>query len=100
MENSSKTDWNKLATMTDDEIDTSDQAELTDAFFADAKLRLPPVAVASAVVDGINRFIRDGLIPRGLMDQSRYESEVGLSQLKHDIARAIAEGWKTSEVHR
>ena len=98
MASSSKTDWTKLASMADDDVDTSDQPELTDVFFAKAKLRLPPRVLENAVVDGINRFIRDGLIPRGLLDQSRYESEEGLGQLKNDIARAVAEGWKTSGV--
>ncbi|MBZ8181116.1 BrnA antitoxin family protein [Oscillatoria salina] len=39
--NTSKTDWKKLETMTDDEIDYSDIPPLTDEFFARAKVRLP-----------------------------------------------------------
>lgn len=37
----SKTDWDRLRAMSDDEIDTSDIPELDDAFFANARLRLP-----------------------------------------------------------
>lgn len=98
MANSSKTDWDKLADQADEDIDLSEQPELTDPFFAKAKLRVPPIVLENAVVDGINRFIQDGLIHRGLLDPGRYESDPGLSQLKHDIARAVADSWKTSGV--
>ena len=37
----SRTDWDRLAKMTDEEIDYSDIPPLTDAFFARAKLVLP-----------------------------------------------------------
>jgi uncharacterized protein (DUF4415 family) len=37
----SGTDWDKLATMVDEEIDTSDIPKLGDDFFARAELRVP-----------------------------------------------------------
>ena len=37
----SETDWAKVEAMTDEEIDTSDIPPLDEAFFANAKLRLP-----------------------------------------------------------
>jgi uncharacterized protein (DUF4415 family) len=37
----SKTNWERIDQMTDEEIDTSDIPPLDDAFFANAKLRLP-----------------------------------------------------------
>jgi len=37
----SRTDWRKLATATDDRIDTSDIPELGDNFFREARLRMP-----------------------------------------------------------
>jgi uncharacterized protein (DUF4415 family) len=37
----SRTDWERLARMTDDEIDTSDIPELGDEFFGNARLVLP-----------------------------------------------------------
>ncbi len=37
-----KTDWKRLAEMTDKDIDTSDIFELGDRFFRKAKLRCPP----------------------------------------------------------
>ncbi len=41
MKHTSRTDWDRLNTMTDDEIDYSDIPPLTDTFFARAKLVLP-----------------------------------------------------------
>jgi uncharacterized protein (DUF4415 family) len=41
LKNSSKTDWERIDQLTDQEIDTSDIPPLDDAFFANAKLRLP-----------------------------------------------------------
>ena len=37
----SKTDWKRLSEMDDKDIDTSDIPELDDAFFQNAKLRVP-----------------------------------------------------------
>lgn len=37
----SRTDWNALEAMTDEEIDYSDIPPLTDEFFENAKLRIP-----------------------------------------------------------
>lgn len=37
----SRTDWDRLASMTDDEIDYSDIPPLTDDFFEHAELRMP-----------------------------------------------------------
>jgi len=39
--NTSETNWDKLRSMDDDEIDTSDIPELGDDFFARAELRVP-----------------------------------------------------------
>jgi uncharacterized protein (DUF4415 family) len=38
---SSKTDWTRLESMTDEEIDTSESKPLDEKFFANAKLRMP-----------------------------------------------------------
>jgi len=37
----SKTDWQRVMNMADEEIDTSDIPELTDDFFKNARVRLP-----------------------------------------------------------
>ncbi|MBK9053849.1 MAG: BrnA antitoxin family protein [Chloroflexi bacterium] len=39
--NSSRTDWERVDAMTDEEIDYSDIPPLDDAFFTHARLRLP-----------------------------------------------------------
>lgn len=41
MNKSSKTDWKRLSTMKDKNIDTSDIAELDDDFFHNAELKAP-----------------------------------------------------------
>jgi len=41
MKKTSRTDWDRLASMKDDEIDYSDVPPLTDAFFERAQLRIP-----------------------------------------------------------
>ncbi len=42
MNNASKTDWKRLAEMEDKDIDTSDIPELSDAFFKEAEVKVPP----------------------------------------------------------
>ncbi|NEO26090.1 MAG: BrnA antitoxin family protein [Kamptonema sp. SIO4C4] len=51
MNNTSKTNWNKIDAMTDEDIDTSDIPPLTEEFFAKAQLRQPqsPVQVTVEV---------------------------------------------------
>lgn len=41
MKKTSRTDWDRLASMQDDEIDYSDVPPLTDTFFERAVLRIP-----------------------------------------------------------
>lgn len=41
MKTSSKTDWERLAKMEDEDIDTSEIPELDDTFFQNAELRVP-----------------------------------------------------------
>lgn len=41
LKNPSETNWERIDQMADEEIDTSDIPPLDDAFFANAKLRLP-----------------------------------------------------------
>ena len=59
----SETDWAKVEAMTDEEIDTSDIPPLDEAFFANAKLRLPkgkvPVVI-SVDADVIEWFKAQG----------------------------------------
>ena len=49
LKNTSQTNWAKLETMTDEEIDTSDIPPLGEKFFATARLRMPRGKVAVTV---------------------------------------------------
>lgn len=49
MKTTSQTNWAKLETMTDEEIDTSDIPPLDEKFFANARLRMPRGKVAVTV---------------------------------------------------
>ncbi|MBD1807740.1 hypothetical protein H6F98_20140 [Microcoleus sp. FACHB-SPT15] len=57
MSNTSKTDWARVDAMTDEDIDTSDIAPLSEEFFAKAKWRIPePNELASNVLNLQHRF--------------------------------------------
>ncbi|CAN5321354.1 hypothetical protein BH10ACI1_BH10ACI1_20100 [soil metagenome] len=49
LKNTSQTNWAKLESMTDEEIDTSDIPPLDEKFFANARLRMPRGKVAVTV---------------------------------------------------
>ncbi len=51
MSSTSGTDWARIDAMTDDDIDTSDIPPMTEAFFANAKLRMPKVSLATISVN-------------------------------------------------
>ena len=55
-ESTSQTNWAKLETMRDEEIDTSDIPPLGERFFANARLRMPrgKVAVTVSVDEDVN----------------------------------------------
>jgi uncharacterized protein (DUF4415 family) len=50
MSNTSKTNWDRIDAMPDDEIDTSDIPPLTDEFFSNAKLRMPSSSSATVSI--------------------------------------------------
>jgi uncharacterized protein (DUF4415 family) len=51
MNNTSRTDWDRIDAMSDDEIDTSDIPPLTDRFFSKAKLRMPSSELATVAIN-------------------------------------------------
>lgn len=66
----SKTNWAKLETMTDEEIDTSDIPPLDEKFFANARLRMPHGKVAVTVSvekDVVDWYQEQGEESRALM---------------------------------
>ncbi len=57
LKNTSQTNWAKLETMTDEEIDTSDIPPMDEKFFADARLRMPKGKVA--VMVSVDKDVND-----------------------------------------
>ena len=51
MKKDSKTDWKRLSSMTDEQINTDDIAGLDDAFFRDAQLKTPPKQPVTLRID-------------------------------------------------
>ena len=51
MNNTSKTDWERIDAMSDEDIDTSDIPPLSVEFWAKAKLRIPKQITASVQID-------------------------------------------------
>ena len=51
LKNLSKTNWERVEAMTDEEIDTSDIPPLDEAFFANARLRMPKKVSVTLNVD-------------------------------------------------
>ena len=53
-----------------------------------------PEVLEHAISDGINVFVRDVLIRRGLIDEDRYESETAeLLKFKYAVAEKVAALW-------
>ncbi|MCU0570763.1 MAG: BrnA antitoxin family protein [Oculatellaceae cyanobacterium Prado106] len=50
MSNTSRTDWDRIDAMSDEDIDTSDIPPLSDEFFAKAKLRMPSSSLATVAI--------------------------------------------------
>jgi uncharacterized protein (DUF4415 family) len=50
MSNTSRTNWDKIDAMTDDDIDISDTPQLTEEFFLKAKLRMPTTSISKVAV--------------------------------------------------
>jgi uncharacterized protein (DUF4415 family) len=65
---STQTDWQRLATLSDDEIDTSDIAELDETFFNQAKLRQLPQETLKLQLDSD--------VVEWLIQQSQYQSKI------------------------
>ena len=50
MSDTSRTNWDQIDAMTDDDIDTSDIPPLTEEFFSKAKLRMPSHLISRVAV--------------------------------------------------
>ncbi|UBF24531.1 hypothetical protein K9N68_22960 [Kovacikia minuta CCNUW1] len=79
MNNSSRTDWERIDAMADEEIDTSDIPPLDESFFATAKLRMPR---KSKSTNSMNHTLNlsEGLYAR-LRDTAHRHGLPGIEQL-------------------
>lgn len=58
------------------------------------RVETDPEILGSAINDAINVFVREVLIPRGLVNEEAYFNDSELDALKHNIAKHWAERWK------
>jgi len=67
---------------------------------ASQKIRNNVEVLHDAIVDGINRFLREVLIERGLLDGSKLEGSTAddLDELKHAVASRVAASWETCDI--
>jgi len=49
-----------------------------------------------AINDGINRFVREGLIASGLVDTDAYDANRELDELRRRVTHEVAEKWEVS----
>lgn len=62
------------------------------------RVELDPDTVAIAMNDAINVYIRDVLIPRGVVNKELYDGDMRLIELKHQVAEYWAYRWRESWV--
>jgi len=63
------------------------------------EIRTDPEILQHAISDGINRYVRDVLIPEGIVDERRYEQlSRELIPRKHAICTAVAASWEVSQI--
>ncbi len=60
------------------------------------RVEADPEVVYNAINDAINVFVREVLIPRGLVNKEAYFNDADLLTLRNRIAKHWAEHWKVS----
>ncbi len=63
------------------------------------RVECDPGALACAINDGINVYIRDVLIPRGIINIELFNNDRELVALKHQVAGYWAQRWRVSWVN-
>lgn len=58
-----------------------------------------PEILQHAAHDAINLFVRDVLVPRGLINSEDYNADETIKDSQIQVARQVAEMWKESQVH-
>ena len=57
-------------------------------------VNMEPEVVAPALIDAINIFCRDVLVPRGYLRKEDWEDDA-LVEPKYAVARRVAESWRS-----
>ena len=83
MNNSSKTDWERIDAMSDDEIDTSDSPILDESFFATAQLRLPKDSSLVTVTLGVDADVLKWYAAQGDEFQTRINAALRIYAEAH-----------------
>jgi hypothetical protein len=63
-------------------------------------LHTNPEVLECAVVDGINRFVRDILKPRGVLNEDACDGDLAsvFDQMKYQIAKEVALRWEHCQI--
>ena len=57
-----------------------------------------PDILRQAINDGINRYLRDVLLPSGLVDEERFEcAEPELNMTRRKVVEATVKSWQQSQ---
>ena len=63
------------------------------------EIRSDVEVLVHAISDGINAYVRDVLIPRGVADKAAWDAagaDGDLTRLKYEVAAAVAAQWAVS----
>lgn len=57
------------------------------------------IVLENAVIDGINIYIRDVLLPLGIIEENRlHDAGASLDEAKYRIAREVADSWEHCQI--
>jgi type IV secretory pathway TrbF-like protein len=63
------------------------------------EIRCDREVLSHAIQDGLNRFVRDVLRPRGLLDEKEFDKlQTQIYQEANSIIQAVADSWQVSWV--
>ena len=64
-----------------------------------SRIELDSELVGHAISDAINTYVREVLIPRGVVAEDVWDADKELMNLKYEIAEKVAQKWKVSWRH-
>lgn len=60
------------------------------------RIELDTETIGHAISDAINIYVREILVPRGVVHQDAWDTDKELIKLKYEIAEQVAQKWKVS----